>query len=154
MYIFVYEMKQETINQVVETRDRKFSQGIVVAMSCEILKINDETYRVQSEKTVDRYYVVRFSGGEPNYCTCKNWEINSQRNADHVCKHMHSIIYASVNGLIIEQDPSRSETQPSHHTTTDYSRLSTIIPTQHESRSKTLVKQVPSNDWRSDNYGY
>ena len=74
MYIFVYEMKQKTINQVVETRDRQFSKGIVVAMSCEILKINDETYRVQSESAVDRYYVVRFSDGEPKYCTCKNWD--------------------------------------------------------------------------------
>ena len=59
-------MKQKTINQVVETRDRQFSKGIVVAMSCEILKINDETYRVQSESAVDRYYVVRFSDGEPD----------------------------------------------------------------------------------------
>ena len=79
----------------METKDRTIAKSIVVAMTCEILKINDETYRVQSESAVDRYYVVRFSDGEPTYCTCKNFEINSQRNADHVCKHMHSIIYAS-----------------------------------------------------------
>ena len=92
-----------TTNQVVETRtrDRHFSKGIVVAMSCEILKINDETYRVQSEKAVDRYYVVRFSDGEPNYCTCKNWEIQSQRNTNHVCKHMKAIIYSEIHGLIV-----------------------------------------------------
>ena len=108
----------KTTNQVVETRNRQFSKGIVVALSCEILKINDETYRVQSESAVDRYYIVRFSDGEPTYCTCRNWEINSQRNPDHyLCKHMHSIIYASVNGLIIEQVPSRLESQPRHHTT-------------------------------------
>ena len=90
----------KTTNQVVEKRDRKFSQGIVVAMSCEILKINDETYRVQSEKTVDRYYVVRFSEGEPNYCTCKNWEIQSQRDSNHICKHQKSIVIAENYGLI------------------------------------------------------
>jgi hypothetical protein len=97
-------------NQIVETRDRRISKGMVVAMSCEILKINDETYRVQSESVVDRYYIVRFVDGEPTYCTCKNWEINSQRNTDHVCKHMHSIIYASINGLAIieNQVPTRS----------------------------------------------
>lgn len=98
--------KQQNNQKVVEetTKDRQFSKGIAVAMSCEILKINDETYRVQSEKAVDRFYIVRFSKGEPTYCTCKNWEIVSQSNANHVCKHMHSIIYASVNGLIIEQN--------------------------------------------------
>ena len=145
---YIYELtisvpmnNQKTTNQVVETRDRKFSQGIVVAMSCEILKINDETYRVQSEKTVDRYYVVRFSGGEPNYCTCKNWEIQSQRNADHVCKHMHSIIYASVNGLIIEQVPSRIMAKSS--VTSDVSRLSTY-----------LQKQVPTKSWKGDQYDF
>ena len=75
VYIFVYEMNNQIVKkqqnyQVVETRrDRQIAKGIVVAMSCEILKINDETYRVQSEKAVDRFYVVRFSDGEPNYCT-------------------------------------------------------------------------------------
>lgn len=113
-------------NQVVVTKE--FSKGIVVAMSCEILMINDETYRVQSETAVDRYYVVRFSDGEPTYCTCKNWEINSQRNVTHVCKHMHSIIYASVNGLIVEQIPSRPIKTESSDINVSYSK--THIPTK------------------------
>ena len=131
----------KTPNQVVETRNRQFSKGIVVALSCEILKINDETYRVQSESAVDRYYIVRFSDGEPTYLyMCRNWEINSQRNPDHyLCKHMHSIIYASVNGLIIEQVPSRLESQPRHHTTR-YSRiLKTRIPTTSPYHKSTAV---------------
>lgn len=99
---------KKTTNEVVEKRDRSISKGIIVAMSCEILKINEETYRIQSETAVDRYYIVRFSGGEPTYCTCKNFEIASQRNADHVCKHMRSIIYASVNNLILVNEPIKT----------------------------------------------
>lgn len=127
----------KTTNQVVKTRDRQISKGIVVAMSCEILKINEETYRVQSEKAVDRFYVVRFSRGEPNYCTCKNWEIVSQRDSNHICKHMRSIIYASVHGLIIEQDPQRPEIQPHHHT----------------SNNKEEENRLPTS-WKSEQYGY
>ena len=45
---------------------------------------------------------------------CKNWEVVSQRDSRHICKHMRSIIYASVNGLIktaANQTPSRLETK-------------------------------------------
>ena len=35
-----------------QQRDKQFSKGIVVAMPCEILKINNKTYRVQSEFAV------------------------------------------------------------------------------------------------------
>ncbi len=126
---------QQNQKQVVKTRDRQIAKGIVVAMSCEILKIDEETYRVQSEKAVDRYYIVRFSNKEPHYCTCKNWEIVSQRDANHICKHMRSIIYASVHNLIVEQVPQRPEIQPHHHTSAE-----------EEIR-------IPSS-WKSDQYGY
>jgi hypothetical protein len=144
-------MLKQNKQQVIETRDRQFSKGMVVAMSCEILKINDETYRVQSESAVDRYYIVRFLDGEPTYCTCKNYEINSHRNANHMCKHMNPIIYASVNGLIIEQVPTRPLSQPSDTEKEVNNYL--LSSKQNESRLVTFVKQQ-SSSWRDSLYDF
>ena len=52
--------------------------------------------------------------------------IQSQRNANHVCKHMKAIIYSDIHGLIIDQP--RSESQP-----TTYISGENRIPKQHSS---------------------
>lgn len=97
-YCYTIPMNQE----IVHEKDRSISKGIVVAMSCEILRINDETYRVQSEKAIDRYYIVRFKDHSPEYCSCKDWEIRSQLNSHHVCKHMRAVLLAEIWGLTTE----------------------------------------------------
>ena len=56
---------------------------MVVAISCEIVQIDNEdrgTYKVQSETDVNKYYIVKFMDGTPVYCSCKDFEIQSQKN--------------------------------------------------------------------------
>ena len=67
-------MKQiTTSNQIVESgRDRRIAKSMVVAMSCEITQVGDrETYKVQSENDVNKYYIVKFKNGAPVYCSCR-----------------------------------------------------------------------------------
>ena len=70
-------MKQlTTSNQIVESgRDRRIAKSMVVAMSCEIARIENErgTYKVQSETDVNKYYIVKFMDGIPVYCSCKDF---------------------------------------------------------------------------------
>ena len=102
-------MKQITTNQIVgeEKRDRRFTRGMVVAISCEIVAIDDDqqkgTYKVQSEKDVNKYYIVKFIDGTPVYCSCKDFEIQIKRNEKHLCKHMRSIVIAENYGLVTRQ---------------------------------------------------
>jgi hypothetical protein len=94
---------QKTTNQVVEeTRDRRIAKSMVVAMSCEIVRLESEkeTYKVQSETNVNKYYIVKFMDGTPVYCLCKDFEIQSQKNRNHICKHQRAIVLAENYGLV------------------------------------------------------
>jgi hypothetical protein len=101
-------MKQmiTTSNQIVDReskKDRQFAKGMVVAVSCEIVAIDDQqkgTYKVQSENDVNKYYIVKFIDGTPVYCSCKDFEIQSQKNRNHICKHQRAILLAENYGLI------------------------------------------------------
>ena len=75
---------------------------MVVAMSCEIVRIDDEkeTYKVQSENDVNKYYIVKFMDGTPVYCSCKDFEIQPQKNRNHICKHQRAIVLAENYGLV------------------------------------------------------
>jgi len=99
--------KQLTTNQIVgeEKRDRRFSKGMVLAVSCEIVAINDQkgTYKVQSETDVNKYYIVKFIDGTPVHCSCKDFEIQIKRNEKHLCKHIRSIVIAENYGLVTRQ---------------------------------------------------
>ena len=93
--------KQKITNQVVETRDRRIAKSIVVAYSCEIVRIDElGTYKVQSETDISKFYIVKFMDGTPVYCTCPDWSYRSQTNPDHICKHQRSIVLAENYGLI------------------------------------------------------
>lgn len=82
----------KTTNQVVETRDRRIAKSIVVAYSCEITKIEGEkeTYKVQSETDVSRYYIVKFIDGTPVFCQCPDFIHRIKSNPFHVCKHVRA----------------------------------------------------------------
>jgi hypothetical protein len=108
--------KQITTNQIVgeQKRDRRFSKGMVVAVSCEIVAIDDDqekgTYKVQSETDVNKYYIVKFIEGTPVQCSCKDFEIQIKRNDNHLCKHMRSIGIAYNYGLVTREQ-QQSPTQ-------------------------------------------
>ena len=53
---------------------------MVVAMTCEIVLLDNEkeTYKVQSETKLDKYYIVKFMDGTPVFCSCKDFEITNQ----------------------------------------------------------------------------
>ena len=97
------EHKKIQNQQVVEeTRDRRIAKSMVVAVSCEIIRLDNEkeTYKVQSERDTNKYYIVKFIDGTPVYCSCKDFEIQSQKNRNHICKHQHAIVLAENYGLI------------------------------------------------------
>ena len=85
-----------TTNQVVETRDRRIAKSMVVAMSCEIVRIDNEkeTYKVQSETNIDKYYIVKFMDGTPVYCSCPDFLNRVKTNPFLVCKHARAIVLA------------------------------------------------------------
>ena len=99
------EHKESTSNQIVDkesTRDRRFAKGMVVAVSCEIIRLDNEkeTYKVQLERDTNKYYIVKFIDGTPVYCSCKDFEIQSPKNRNHICKHQRAILLAENYGLI------------------------------------------------------
>ena len=104
-------MKQITTNQVVESRDRRIAKGMVVAVSCKIVKVEKEkeTYKVQSETDTNKYYIVKFMDGTPVYCSYKDFEMQSQKNRNHVCKHQRAIVVAENYGLVIRQQPHKQK---------------------------------------------
>jgi hypothetical protein len=100
-----HKEKSSTSNQIVDkesTRDRRIAKGMVVAVSCEIARLDNqkETYKVQSESDVNIYYIVKFIDGTPVYCSCKDFEIQSKKNRNHICKHQRAIVLAENYGLI------------------------------------------------------
>ena len=96
--------------QVVEKRDRRSAKGIVVAMSCEIVKIDSEReiYKVQSESNTKKYYIVKFIDGTPVFCSCPDFLNRIKTNPFHVCKHARAIVLAENHGLISKEKGSKS----------------------------------------------
>ncbi len=113
-------IKQQN-QQVVETRDRRIAKSMVVAMSCEIFRVDNEkeTYRVQSETDVNKYYIVKFMDGTPVYCSCKDFEIQIKRNVKHICKYVRAIVLAENYGLVTTKRKKNQSPQ---------SRTTTTIP--------------------------
>jgi hypothetical protein len=94
--------QKTTTNQVVETRDRRIAKSIVVAYSCEITKLDNEkeTYKVQSETDVSKFYVVKFVDKCPVFCQCADFLHRIKSNPNHICKHARAIVLAEQYGLI------------------------------------------------------
>jgi hypothetical protein len=104
-------MKQN--QQVIETRDRRSAKDMVVAISCEITKIDNEkeTYKVQSETDVSKYYICKFMDGTPVFCECADFLYRIKSNPNHICKHQKSIVVAENYGLIksvVQQSNNKS----------------------------------------------
>ncbi len=88
--------------QFVEKKDRRITKSMVVAMSCEIVRINNEkeTYKVQSETDVNKYYIVKFMDGTPVFCSCPDFINRIASNPRLVCKHARAIVLAENYGLV------------------------------------------------------
>src|SRR5918993_3284726 len=99
MYKNMIKQNQQVVE---ETRDRRFSKGMVVAMSCEIVRVDNEkeTYKVQSETNLDKHYIVKFMDGTPAYCSCPDFINRIKTNPFHVCKHARAIVLAENYGLV------------------------------------------------------
>jgi predicted nucleic acid-binding Zn finger protein len=91
-------------NQIVETRDRRSQKGMVVAMSCEIVKIDERgTYKVQSETDVSKFYTVKFMDGCPVYCDCPDFLNKIKANSNHICKHQLATVFGENYGLVTKK---------------------------------------------------
>ena len=142
-------MQQLTIeHENTIKRDRRFSKGMVVAVSCEIVAIDDDqhtgTYKVQSETDVNKYYTVKFMDRTPIYCNCKDFEMQSKKNRNHICKHQRGIVLAENYGLIVvvtkQQQNSKSQNiEPSYSTTTITS---------------SSIKKQESKSYKDDDYSF
>lgn len=102
---------QKTTNQVVETRDRRIAKSIVVVYSCEISKVDNEkeTYKVQSETDVSKYYIVKFMDGTPVFCQCPDFIHRIKSNPFHVCKHARAVVLAENYGLVQNEKKQEDE---------------------------------------------
>ena len=125
-------------------RDRRFSKGKVVAISCEIVAIDDQqkgTYKVQSETDVNKYYIVKFMDGTPIYCNCKDFEIQSQKNRNHICKHQRAIVLAENYGLVGVPKQQNSKSQ-------------NIEPSYSLTTSSSNIKKQESKSYKDDDYTF
>ncbi len=54
---------------------------MIIAMSSEITRLDGEkeTYEVQSESDISKFYIVKFMDGTSIYCTCKDFEMQSEK---------------------------------------------------------------------------
>ena len=124
-------------------RDRRFSKGMVVAVSCEIIAIEDDqqkgTYKVQSETDVNKYYIVKFLDGTPIYCNCKDFEMQSKKNGNHICKHQRGIVLAENYGLVVtkQQKLKSQNIEPSYST-----------------NSSNNIKKQESKSYKDDDYTF
>ena len=141
-------MKQTTMTTkiVIEQEkkiDRRFSKGMVVAVSCEIIAIDDDqqkgTYKVQSETDVNKYYTVKFMDGTPIYCNCKDFEMQSQKNRNHICKHQRGIVLAENYGLVVtKQQKLKSQN----------------IEPRYSTNSSSNIKKQESKSYKDDDYSF
>jgi hypothetical protein len=146
-------MEQLTIEHknTIKT-DRRFWKGMIVAVSCEIVAIDDDddhqqkrTYKVQSETDVNKYYIVKFIAGTPVYCSCKDFEIQTKKGKErHICKHQRGIILAENYGLIVvevtkQQQNSKSQNIERSHSTTTFS---------------SNIKKQESTSYKDDDYSF
>ena len=137
-------MQQLTIkHKKIIKRDRRFSKGMVVAVSCEIIAIDDDqqkgTYKVQSETDVNKYYIVKFMDGTPIYCNCKDFEMQSKKNGNHICKHQRGIVLAENYGLVVtkQQKLKSQNIEPSYST-----------------NSSNNIKKQESKSYKDDDYTF
>lgn len=122
----IVDKTNQTTTKLVESKkekDRTTAKAMVVAFSCDITKIKDEkeTYKVQSETNVDRYYIVRFMDGTPIYCSCLDFSHRSRKNSMHVCKHMKAVIICENNGLVREPESQKCTVDVLPYTKEEYS---------------------------------
>ena len=136
--------------QVVETRDRGIAKGMVVAMTCEIVRLDNEkeTYKVQSDTKLEKYYIVKFMDGTPVFCSCKDFELQIKKgNERHICKHQRGIVFAKNYGLIVvgtkQQQNSKSlNMEPSYSTTSS------------TTTSSSNIKKQESTSYKDDDYTF
>ena len=114
--------------ELVTKKNRREGKGIVIALSRRIYKIkNSDVFYVESEsRDGDFYYVMYDESVKKNYkyCSCKDFD----RREVEKCKHIHAVIYAIENNLVVETDElpkSKKETscnvQVLPYTEDDYS---------------------------------
>lgn len=89
--------------QIVEKKNRRFGQGVAIALSRKIFKLNFMTYRVESEKIENKFYTV-FCKDEngPSSCDCPDFQHHKDQNIEHMCKHKWALMHALVNNTVID----------------------------------------------------
>ena len=149
-------MQQLKVEHKNEDEVKRECKGRRLAISRNVFRIEKtDSFYCQSENKMNVYYFIRYAPETLIWCSCPDSSIRQMK-----CKHIWSIEYAirlatvkDVDKLPAEilkkvtksytEDPSRLESQPNHHTTTEYSRLSTIIP-----------KQVPTKSFNKEEYSF
>jgi hypothetical protein len=111
-------MKQITTNQIVENKseekveveNKREVKGRTLATSRRVYRIqNTDTFYVESEKSNDLYYYVRYNPSVFEWCSCSD---NSTRGLK--CKHQFSIEYAIRLGTLkdIDRLPAEAKRYP------------------------------------------
>ena len=104
--------KQTTTHRTVENRNieqenKREGEGRVLATSNMIYRIqNTDTYYVQSKRSENIYYFVRYNFGVLEWCSCPD---NSIRGIK--CKHQFAIEYAIRLGTLKDIDKLPKEAE-------------------------------------------
>ena len=103
-------MKQ-LLKTKLETKDRREGRARCIALSRTIYQMRGkETFYVESESCVGRYYFVRFNSSfDGSFCSCKNFESNRSEK----CKHLMTVENAIRFATIKEVDHFPEETRKS-----------------------------------------
>jgi predicted nucleic acid-binding Zn finger protein len=105
-------MKQITTNQIVENKiveqeSKREGNGQILAISHNVYRLqNTDTFYVESERSDNIYYFVRYNFSGLKWCSCP---YNSTRGIK--CKHQFAIEYAIRLGTLkdIEKLPAEAK---------------------------------------------
>jgi len=111
--------------QPEELENKREGKGMDLATSRDIYRLlNSDVYYVQSERSDDIYYYVKYNPSVFEYCSCPDNSIRGQ-----TCKHIFGIIHTIKKGTLqdIEKLP---------------------LGTQRYSQ------KITAKDWRNDEYDF
>lgn len=133
-------MKQITTNQIVENKseeiveNKREGKGRILAFSRRVYRLqNSNTFYVESEKSNDLYYFVRYNFSGLKWCSCPD---NSTRRGI-TCKHQFAIEYAIRLGTL-----------------KDIEKLPEEAKRYSGSSSTAAIVQQQSKSYRDDDYDF
>jgi hypothetical protein len=97
-------------NQIEVVENKREGHGLNIALTRRVYRLlNSDVYYVQSERSNDIYYYVKYIFDSFSWCSCPDNSIRGQ-----FCKHLYSIEFAIMKGTLrdIEHLPKEAKRYP------------------------------------------